>query len=93
MARRGFFARQCEVHQRIKAGEKWVLLQGNDLYPRTDRACAFVRLDLPGDDFEQRGFARAVASDQRQPVALTNVDVKVFEEPARAVVEAQALPA
>src|SRR5690606_10656164 len=84
----------CErkVHQRGERREIGLLLEHDDPGARLDRALALVGLDAVRDQPEQRGLADAVAADQRQPVARTDVQVEVAEQPAPALLQAQAFP-
>ena len=66
------------VHRRV-------LLEQDDIRPRNDRALALVRVDQPGEALEQGRLAGAVAADQRQPVALADVQVELAEQPAFAL--------
>ena len=54
---------------------------------RHDRPLALVGVDQPGEALEQGRLARAVAADQRQPVALPDVEVEIAEQPAFALDE------
>ena len=45
-----------------------------------DDPLAAVGLDQPGHDFQQRRFARAVAPDQRQPLAFADAELDVGEQ-------------
>ena len=56
---------------------------------RNDRPFALIGIDLAGQASEQRGLADAVAADQRQPVALADVEVEAAEQPAFALDETQ----
>ena len=77
------FERREPVHSRI-------LLEQHDLRAGHDRPLALVGVDQPGEALEQRRLAGAVAADQRQPVALADVQVEVAEQPAFALDEAEA---
>ena len=46
---------------------------------------AGIGLDLPGQNLKQRGFARAVRSNQAQPFAIGNAERNILEQHARAV--------
>ena len=61
----------------------------DDARARLDRAGAFIRFDLTADELEQRRLARAVAADERQPVALADMNVDVAEQPVRTLAEAE----
>ena len=88
----GVAARQREIHQRVEAGEERILFEHDDPRARLDLALAAVGVDPVGDELEQGGFARAVAPDQRQSVARADVQVEVLEQPAAALLQAQAFP-
>ena len=66
-----------------------VLLEQHHLGPRLDRPPPLVGLDQVGEAFEQGRLARAVAPDQRQPVALADEQVEPAEQPAGALDEAE----
>ena len=66
-----------------------VLLEQHDPRPGHDLAQALVGVDHPGEAFEQGRLARAVAPDQRQPVARPDVDVEPAEQPAFALDQAK----
>jgi hypothetical protein len=85
-------AGEREVHQRGVAGDVGFLLEQHDLGAGLDRALALVGLDQVRDQPEQRGLAHAVAPDQRQPVARPDVQVELAEQPAPALLQAQAFP-
>ncbi len=70
-----FLQRREPVHLRV-------LLEEHDVGPRYDRALALIRVDHVREAFEQRSLAGAVPADQRQPVALTNVEIEMAEQPA-----------
>lgn len=59
-----------------------VLFQHHDICAGNDNACAFVRLDRARHQFHQRCFARAIAADQREPVACANKQVDILKQPA-----------
>ena len=82
-------ARQREIMQRRKGRHVGVLLQHYDPRARLHRACALVRLDQPGDEFQQGRLARAVTPDQRQPVALADMNIDPLEQPVGALREAE----
>ena len=63
-------AAQREFAQGRELGDRRILLEQHDLDARLDRPPPLVGLDQPGEAFEQSRLARAVAADQRQPVAL-----------------------
>ncbi len=86
-ARRG---RQRRSRAASRSPHLRILLEQHDRGPGLDRPPALVGLDQPGEALEQRGLARAVAADQRQPVARADVEVEVAEQPAFALDQAQA---
>jgi len=63
----------------VEAGEERILFEQDDARARLDRAQPAVRLDLVRDQAKQRGLARTVAPDQRQPVARADEEVKILE--------------
>ena len=56
-----------------------VLLEQHHARARHDRPSPFVRVDQPAEALQEGRLARTVASDQRQPVARTDVHVEVAE--------------
>ena len=70
-----------------------ILLEQHDPRPRHDRARALVGVDHPREAFEQGRLARAVAADQRQPVARPDMDVDSAEQPAFALDQAKVFKA
>ncbi len=76
---------QHPVVQRLEAVHLRILLEEDDVGARNDRALAAVGVDQPGEAFEQGRLARPVAADERQPVALADVEVEVLEQPALAL--------
>ena len=64
-----------------------VLLEQDDPRARHDRALALVGLDQVRQALQERRLARAIAADQRQPVARTDMDVEMAEQPAFALDE------
>ena len=89
MRGRRIIAREREIMQRRKGRDVRVLFQRDDARARLDRAGAFIRFDLTADELEQRRLARAVAADERQPVALADMNVDVAEQPVRTLAEAE----
>ena len=88
---------QGEVHQRIAAREIGLLLQQHDPGAGLDLARAAIGLDPVVDQAEQRGLARAVAADQREPVARADMQVDVAllgpaEQPAAALLQPETFP-
>ena len=65
------------------------LLQQDDAGPRHDRPPPLVRIDDARDQFQERRLARAVAPDERKPVALADLQVEVAKEPSRSLDEAE----
>jgi hypothetical protein len=88
---RGVGRSQRIIAQRRAAFHARLLLQQD--HPRTglDGAAALVRIDGTGDQLEQGGLARAVAADQRQPVARADMDVQMPEQPAGALNDTEIL--
>jgi hypothetical protein len=85
----GAFAGEHPLAEGFVAGQLRVLLEQHDARTRDDRALALVGVDHPGEAFEQCRLARAIAPDQRQPVARPDVDVEPAEQPAFALDEAE----
>src|SRR3546814_1719205 len=79
----------CEIAQRGEAADVGILLQHDDAGAGTDRTGALVRFDLRGDELQQRGLARAVAPDQRQPIPLPDENVEIAEKPVGALRQAE----
>ena len=75
--------------QRRMIGHDRILLQQDNSSSGHDLAFALIRLDQVGEAFEQRRLARAVASDQGQPVARADVNVEVPEQPSLALHQAK----
>ena len=82
MARWSVRPRQREIHQRIVAGEERILLKHHDPGAGLDRALALVRLDLARDQPQHGGLARAVATDQGQPITRADRQAEIAEQPA-----------
>jgi len=80
---RGTPARQRKVAQRRKAGHGGFLLEQDHARTWHDGPPPLVAVDLPGEKPEKRGLARAIAADQRQPVARCHIEVEVAEQPSR----------
>ena len=78
---------QHPVEQGRMVAHVRVLLEQHDAAPRDDRSPALVRVDQAGEALQQGRLARAVAADQRQPVARADVDVEMAEQPAFALNE------
>ena len=64
-----------------------VLLEQDDPRPRHDSALALVGVDQARQALQERRLASAIATDQRKPVARTDMDVEVSEQPAFALDE------
>ena len=79
-----------EVHQSVEGRKIGFLFEHHDMGAGDDDALALVGVDLGREQFEQGRLARAVASDQRQPVAFADIDVEILEQPAAALNEAEA---
>ena len=89
LVRRGAPARQREIAQGREVGDRRILLEQHDLDPRLDRPPPLVGLDQVGEAFEQGRLARAVAPDQRQPVARADEQVEAAEQPAGSLDQAE----
>ena len=63
------------VHHRI-------LLKQDDSRSWNHRSPTLVGVDQPGETFEQGRLARAIASDQRQPVLRSDMHIDAAEQPA-----------
>jgi len=50
-----------------------------------NRAASLVRLYVSRDQLEQGCLACAVSADQGQPIPLTDIDVEILKQPARAL--------
>ena len=81
---------QDPVLKRLEPVHPRVLLEQHDVRAGNDRPLALVGVDHFGEAFEQRRLARAVAADQRQPVAFADVQVEAAEQPAFALDEPKA---
>ena len=79
-----------EIHQRRETRKIGFLFEHDDMGAGDDDALALVGVDLAREQLEQGRLARAVATDQRQPVALADVDVEIPEQPAAALHKAEA---
>ena len=88
MPRRGVGAGQDKLTEGGKAVHAGFLFEQDHLCPRFAGPPPFVKLDQSGDDFQKRGFARPVATDQRQPVPLTHEQVEASEQPATSLNQA-----
>ena len=60
--------------------EEVVLLEDRDALARGDDDLARVRLQLPGENFQELALARAVCADDAVAVALVKLDVHVFKK-------------
>src|SRR3546814_17225637 len=56
---------------------------------RHDAAQPFVRFHAPCNHLQQRRLASAIAPDERQTIAFTDVEVKALEQPAAALNKAK----
>ncbi len=81
------FARQREIMQGGEAADVRVLFQHDDARARTNRARAFVRLDLRRDQLQQRGLSRAIATDERQTITVADKNVEMAEKPMASLAE------
>ena len=81
-AKHPFFQRHKTRHDRV-------LLEQDDLRSGYDLALTLVRVDRPGQAFQQSRLARAVTADQCQPVARTNMDIEPTKQPAFALDKAE----
>ena len=77
------------VAKRREAAQVRLLFEQDDARAGLDRSPALVGVDLAGDQLQQGRLARAVAPDQRQPVARTDMHVEPAKEPAGALDEAE----
>src|SRR3546814_8791695 len=68
----------------LEMGEVRVLLQHDHMRARHDAAQPFVRFHAPCNQLQQRRLASAIAPDERQTTAFTDVEVKALEQPAAA---------
>ena len=75
-------ARQDVVGERGEAGHRRFLLQQDDARSRHDRPSTLIRIDFRAQQLHQRRLASAIAPDQRQPVARTDMDVEPAKQPA-----------
>ena len=57
-----------------------ILLQEGETFAGSDGDLAFARLELPGEDLKERGFAGAVGSDQAVTVPFGKFDIDVFKQ-------------
>ena len=71
-----------EVAQGRVERDRRVLVEHDDARAGPDRPPPFVDLGPAGEDLEERRLARAVAPDQRQPVALADREVEPAQQPA-----------
>src|SRR3546814_19121161 len=83
-------ARDGKIHQRRKGAKIGLLFEHHDMRAGDDHPLALVGVDLPGEQLEQSRLARAVAADQRQPVARPDLAVDILEQPAAALHTAEA---
>src|SRR3546814_14189289 len=73
----------------LEMGEVRVLLQHDHMRARHDAAQPFVRFHAPCNQLQQRRLASAIAPDERQTIAFTDVEVKALEQPAAALNKAK----
>ena len=85
-------ALQREVHQCLVAGEVGILLEQDDPSAGLDLASPAIGLDAVRDQPQERRLADPVSSDQRQPVARADMQVEGLEQPAPALLQAEAFP-
>ena len=76
--------------ERIKARHIRILLKEDDVRARHDGALALVGIDHVRKTLEQSRLPRAVAADQRQAVALADIEIEAAEQPAFALDEPKA---
>src|SRR5689334_20703856 len=81
---------QDPVFESFVAGHVRILLEQDDIRARNDCPLALVRLDEIGEAFEQGCLPRAIAPDQRQPIALTDIEIEAAEKPTFALDESKA---
>src|SRR3546814_1842063 len=85
-----FFDSRCHRRARHVLTHSFPTRRSSDLAGAgTDRTGALVRFDLRGDELQQRGLARAVAPDQRQPIPLPDENVEIAEKPVGALRQAE----
>src|SRR3546814_3997381 len=87
--RRRSLATACEIMKGFEMGEVRVLLQHDHMRARHDAAQPFVRFHAPCNQLQQRRLASAIAPDERQTIAFTDVVVKALEQPAAALNKAK----
>ena len=90
MLRRCPFAGQAIVDQLVERRKIRVLFEHHDIGAGNDRALAAIRFDTSCNQLHQRGLARAIAPDQRQPIARSNEQVDVAEQPSCALLQGKA---
>jgi hypothetical protein len=71
----GIITAQREVHQGAGAGEIGLLFEEHDPGAGLHPPLAAIRVDPFHDQPQQRRLARAIAADQRQPVARQDVQI------------------
>jgi hypothetical protein len=92
----GFVADRCVVAahhivaQGRKAAQVGLLFKDHDPGARDDRPAALIALDAAAEQLEQGGLARAVAPDQCEAIARTDMDVQVAKKPSRTLDKAEA---
>ena len=87
---RAFVAVRCEIHQPVERGDIGVLFEHHDIGARDDDTLALVGLNRTRNQLHQRRLARAVAPDQRQPVARADEQVDVLKQPPAALLQREA---
>ena len=89
MPLRRIVARQDIIGERRKARHRRFLLEQDHARAGHDRAAALIGIDDVAEQFHQRRLTRAIAPDQREPVARANMDVEPTKEPAGALDNAE----
>ena len=77
------------VAERAMAGHHRVLFEQDHAAAGNEGPAALVGVDGPGEAFEQRGLACAVAADQCEAVARADMDVELSKQPALALDETE----
>src|SRR5258708_33611692 len=73
------------VVERLEPAHYRILIEKHDVGAGNDGSFALVGVDHAGEAFEQGCLAGAIAADQGEAVARTDVDVEVAEQPALAL--------
>ena len=71
------------------AGKAGFLFQHHHARAGNNGALALVCLDSVGEQTQQSRLAGAIAPDQRQPFALSNVNIESAEQPAASLNDAE----